>query len=285
MYREKIRDNYERLSRSYRRVADFVLSNYYEVSFMTAAQLAVAVGVDTTTVVRFSQRLGYDGYPNLLSDIRDQVKSEIYATYEPSELEPHDEAATFKTRIEQECQNLTQILIHCPPAHLRDVARLLFDAHEVFLVAEGYAEVVAAMAAEQLRHRGIRAVSVPQDVVKRAAAMTALTPQTLVIGVSATAYGDDVARTLTYARRQGCKTLGLVGSLASPVNRVADRVLYAPTDVPGPLPSIVALTAAMSALVQVMTRDSNTSSVAYLEQFGSAYQYLLEREDADTVPP
>ena len=29
------------------------MSNYYEVAFMTAAQLAYAVGVDTTTVVRF----------------------------------------------------------------------------------------------------------------------------------------------------------------------------------------------------------------------------------------
>ena len=74
MYREKIREYYDHLSRSYRRVADYIMSNYYDVSFMTAAQLAFAVGVDTTTVVRFSQRLGYNGYPELLNDIRDQVR-------------------------------------------------------------------------------------------------------------------------------------------------------------------------------------------------------------------
>lgn len=61
MYREKIREHYEHLSRSYRRVADYIMSNYYEVAFMTAAQLAYAVSVDTTTVVRFSQRLGTMG--------------------------------------------------------------------------------------------------------------------------------------------------------------------------------------------------------------------------------
>ena len=37
MYRGKIREHYDRLSRSYRRVADYVMSHYYEVSFMTAA--------------------------------------------------------------------------------------------------------------------------------------------------------------------------------------------------------------------------------------------------------
>ena len=75
MYREKIREYYDHLSRSYRKVADYIMSNYYEVSFMNAAQLAYAVGVDTTTVVRFSQRLGYNGYPELLNDIREQVKT------------------------------------------------------------------------------------------------------------------------------------------------------------------------------------------------------------------
>ena len=86
MYREKIREYYDHLSRSYRKVADYIMSNYYEVAFMTAAQLAYAVGVDTTTVVRFSQRLGYNGYPELLQDVREQVKSEIYAAYEPQIL-------------------------------------------------------------------------------------------------------------------------------------------------------------------------------------------------------
>ncbi len=106
MYREKIREYYDHLSRSYRRVADFIMSNYYEVSFMTAAQLASSVGVDTTTVVRFSQRLGYNGYPELLNDIRRQVNAEIYAAYEPQDLPPDNPAGIFKDRAEQEMHNL-----------------------------------------------------------------------------------------------------------------------------------------------------------------------------------
>ena len=126
MYREKIREYYDHLSRSYRKVADYIMSNYYEVSFMTAAQLAYAVGVDTTTVVRFSQRLGYNGYPELLNDIREQVKSEIYAAYEPKELLADDPAGAFKDRAEQEQHNLKQMLIHNPPDHVRKVAELLW---------------------------------------------------------------------------------------------------------------------------------------------------------------
>ena len=274
MYRERIREHYDHLSRSYRKVADYIMSNYYEVAFMTAAQLATTIGVDTTTVVRFSQRLGYNGYPELLGDIRTQVKSEIYASYEPRALSIDDPEATFKERTEQERHNLQQMLIHNPPEHLRRIAKLFEQAGSILLVAEGYAETVAEMVSQQLRHRGIDAEAVPDEPVKRAATLTNLKPDTLVIGISATKYGDAVARSLDFARAKGCATLGVVGSLASPANRLSDEVLYAPTDAPGPLPSIVALVSALSALVQIASNDNDFSADQQIRSFNSAYRFL-----------
>src|SRR5512133_4151337 len=87
MFREQIRKHYDHLSRSYRRVADFILSDYRTAAFMTAAALADAVDVDTTTVVRFAQRLGYPGYPELIEDIQQQVKLELSQGYVAAETE------------------------------------------------------------------------------------------------------------------------------------------------------------------------------------------------------
>lgn len=276
MYREKIREYYDHLSRSYRKVADFIMSNYYEVSFMTAAQLAFSVGVDTTTVVRFSQRLGYNGYPELLSDVRDQVKAEIYASYRPQEISATDPAGVFKDRTLHEQSNLKQMLTHMPPKHIEEIADMLDRAQHVVLIAEGYAEAVATMTAQQLRHRGLSAEAVSNDPVKKAAVLMNLNATSLVIGISATSYGTNVARALELARQKGCATLGVIGSLASPVNRVSDRVIYAPTDVAGPLPSIVALVAALAGLVQIATKDSLASVDRHISEFNQAYQFLTQ---------
>lgn len=276
MYREKIREYYDHLSRSYRKVADFIMSNYYEVSFMTAAQLAYAVGVDTTTVVRFSQRLGYNGYPELLSDVRDQVKSEIYASYQPQDLSPIDPAGMFKDRTLHEQHNLKQMLTHMPPERIAEIAGMLDRAEHIVLVGEGYAEAVAVMTAEQFRHRGLSAEAVSNDAVKQSAVLMRLNANNLIIGISATAYGTNVARTLELARLKGCATLGVIGALASPVNRVSDHVIYAPTDVAGPLPSIVALVAALSGLVQIAGKDSASSVDKHLADYEQAYQFLTQ---------
>ncbi|MEM7130257.1 MAG: MurR/RpiR family transcriptional regulator [Chloroflexota bacterium] len=276
VYREKIREYYDHLSRSYRKVADFIMSNYYEVAFMTAAQLAYAVGVDTTTVVRFSQRLGFNGYPELLSDIRGQVKAEIYAAYEPKELDPDDPEGTFKDRTDQEQSNLKQMLVHNPPEQIHAVANMITAANHIILISEGYAETVAEMAAQQLRHRGVSAEMAPDEPVKRAATLMNVKKGTLVVGISATKYGDAVAKALEFSRSKGCATLGIVGSLASPVNRLSDLVLYAPTDVAGPLPSIVALVSALAALVQIASKDSAKTVDRQVRTFNNTYRFLTE---------
>lgn len=276
IYREKIREYYDHLSRSYRKVADFIMSNYYEVAFMTAAQLAYAVGVDTTTVVRFSQRLGFNGYPELLNDIRTQVKAEIYAAYEPKDLDPGDPEGAFKDRTEQEQSNLKQMLVHNPPERIKNIAKMLSAANHIIFISEGYAESVAEMAAQQLRHRGISAEMAPDEPVKRSACLMNAKKGTLLIGLSATKYGESVARALEFGRSKGCATIGIVGSLASPVNRLSDDVLYAPTDVSGPLPSIVALVGAVSAIVQIASKDSAKTVDRQIRTFNNTYKFLTE---------
>src|SRR5512139_4065685 len=111
MFREQIRKHYDHLSRSYRRVADFILSDYRTAVFMTAAGLAQAVDVDTTTVVRFAQRLGYPGFPELIEDIQDQVKSELDQTY----IAPVEDAtlqAQVQHHVAEDRSNLEKALAH-----------------------------------------------------------------------------------------------------------------------------------------------------------------------------
>lgn len=276
VYREKIREYYDHLSRSYRRVADYILSNYYEVSFMTAAQLATLVDVDTTTVVRFSQRIGYNGYPELLSDIREQVRSEIYAAYMPRHALADGKAAKFKARVEQERQNLSQMLVHNPPEHMDAVVDMLNKASHIVVMAEGYADSIAQTTVQQLRHRGFSAEAVPADPIQRAGTLTQIEEGTLILGISATNYGRDVARAMAYARSKGCATLGIVGSMESPINRMADRVIYAPAHADHPLPSLVALTAALSSLVSIVGKEDTQTAEEQNEAFNEVYQFLTQ---------
>ena len=60
-YEDKIRAERSNMSKSFARLADFLLDSYVEAAFMTASELAHNLDLDAATVVRFSQSLQYTG--------------------------------------------------------------------------------------------------------------------------------------------------------------------------------------------------------------------------------
>jgi hypothetical protein len=66
----KITAAFPRLSRRQKQVARFAIDNEYCATFASAAEVGQKAGVSITTVVRFCQALGYEGYPHLQAAVR-----------------------------------------------------------------------------------------------------------------------------------------------------------------------------------------------------------------------
>jgi len=297
MYRERIREAYPNLSRSYRRVADFILAHYDSVAFMTAAQLADAVDVDTTTVVRFAQRLAYAGYPDLLLAIRQTVRAEIYAARHLPPADIPTPVARFYAYLEGERQNLARTVLQNSAQQIAQAVDLLAQAQRFFLLGDSYATGMACTVAQQLRRWDRQATVVEGAALGQAAALAHLRPGDLLIGLGASLDGAELARAMAFARSQGCRVLAVVGDLRSPVNRAADLVIFAPTfgaDTAGEegiagvkdgdegerrLPSVAPLLATLSALIQVACAPDDDLAAAHSAQIDLAYRFLTEAEN------
>ena len=57
----RINDRFQKMSKSHKKVATFILDHYEQAAFMTAAKLGSTVGISESTVVRFAYCLGYEG--------------------------------------------------------------------------------------------------------------------------------------------------------------------------------------------------------------------------------
>ena len=76
-YEERIRQDRSNMSKSFAKLADFLLDSYIESAFMTASELAHELDLDAATVVRFAQTLGYTGFPELQREIRQRVLRDL----------------------------------------------------------------------------------------------------------------------------------------------------------------------------------------------------------------
>ena len=76
-YEERIRRERSNMSKSFAKLADFLLDSYIQSAFMTASELAHELDLDAATVVRFAQTLGYTGFPELQREIRQRVLRDL----------------------------------------------------------------------------------------------------------------------------------------------------------------------------------------------------------------
>ena len=253
MFREQIRKHYDHLSRSYRRVADFILSDYRTAAFMTAAALADAVDVDTTTVVRFAQRLGYPGFPELIEDIQEQVKLELSQTY----ATPTDDGGLYgkvQSLVAKDRANLEKALAHNTPDSLENMIDMLRAAPRIVVTGESFAAPLAESFAGMLREAGLPVVYTSGDVYDRAAALSRVVRKEVVIGMTPVEGPSGVARLLKYARSEGALTLACTPSLSSQAARSAEHLLYAPGETEDSVPSLTSLYALCTAIAQTLAR-------------------------------
>lgn len=69
----KIRAERDRMSAVERRIADFVLENAQLLRDYSSQQLASALGISQSSVVKFTQKLGFRGYPDLKYSVGEAI--------------------------------------------------------------------------------------------------------------------------------------------------------------------------------------------------------------------
>src|SRR5437588_2908771 len=72
-----IRSRFEDFSRSQKDVAQYIVDHLDEAAFQTAEELARRASTSSSTVVRFSQALGFEGFPELQQAARDEYRRRL----------------------------------------------------------------------------------------------------------------------------------------------------------------------------------------------------------------
>ena len=69
-----IQARFDEFSRSQKDVAQYIVDHLDEVAFQTAEELARRANTSSSTVVRFSQALGFEGFPELQAAAREEYR-------------------------------------------------------------------------------------------------------------------------------------------------------------------------------------------------------------------
>src|ERR1700754_3004676 len=74
-----IQARFDDCSRSQKDVAQYIVDHLDEAAFQTAEELARRANTSSSTVVRFSQALGFEGFPELQTSAREEFRRRVAA--------------------------------------------------------------------------------------------------------------------------------------------------------------------------------------------------------------
>jgi DNA-binding MurR/RpiR family transcriptional regulator len=135
----KIRAERDRMSAIERRIADFILEESHLLRDYSSQQLANALKISQSSVVKFSQKLGFKGYPDLKFSIGESIaRGDAGEGNGGSEAAPEDPHAALaeslwhsKSQAEQETRLIN------PPERIDAIADAIGKAGKVFIIGLG----------------------------------------------------------------------------------------------------------------------------------------------------
>lgn len=211
-----------RLSPTQRRIIQYMLGSLPDVAFASTIDVAEAAGVSQPTVTRLATALGYAGYPEFRSAIREIVLSS-------SNSSGSAPPSTLSTALESERQNLAALEQTIGNGPMQRAVNALADARPL-----GILGLRASSALAEYLGYFARRVLPDVQVLNDAASMNdsildlQLNGATAVLAFVMPRYPEETVRALAYARSLGMTTVAIVDSPLVPFAHDVDALLVAP---------------------------------------------------------
>jgi DNA-binding MurR/RpiR family transcriptional regulator len=249
----EIRQRFDEFSRSQKDVGQYIVDHLDEAAFHTAEELARRANTSSSTVVRFAQALGFEGFPELQAAARDEYRRARGSG--EGEAEMLDTPPLFPID-----QTEFEAALAADHVNVAETARKL-DRDEVAAAVEAISRSEhtllcgtdqMAFFASYLRHLlmllDLRCEVVASPSQEGLARLGRIDDRTLVVGFSAGRPHPLVVRAMKLARHRRASTIAIADATLSEVAKLADQRLYYSSNSPAFVRSHAALLSLIQAL-------------------------------------
>jgi DNA-binding MurR/RpiR family transcriptional regulator len=260
-----IRARFDEFSRSQKDVAQYIVDHLDEAAFQTAEELARRASTSSSTVVRFSQALGFEGFPELQQAARDEYRrrppgvNDALAGAAPLFSLDHTE---FEAALAADHVNVEDTAHKLSRSDVEAAIDAIVSAEKVLIAGTDQMAFFASYLRHLLMLLDLRAEIVASPSQEALGRLSRIDEQTLVIGLSAGRPHPLITRTMKLARHRKARTLAITDATLSEVARLARIRLYYSSNTPAFVRSHTALLSVIQALAYgVYSRDAQQYDV------------------------
>ena len=261
-----IQARFDEFSRSQKDVAQYIVDHLDEVAFQTAEELARRANTSSSTVVRFSQALGFEGFPELQTSAREEFRRRVASGLPPQNGSGGAPGAAplfsldhsdFETAVAADHVNVEETARRFSRRDVEAAIDAISQARRVLIAGTDQMAFFASYLRHLLMLLDLQAELVASPSQEALSRLGRIDADTLVIGLSAGRPHPLVVRAMKLARHRKARTVAITDATLSEVAKLAQVRLYYSSNSPAYVRSHTALLSMMQALAYgVYSRDA-----------------------------
>lgn len=285
---KRINEKYPKLSKGQKLLANYILKNYEKAVFLTAAKLGTIVGVSESTVVRFANELGYDGYPRLQRALQELVKTKLTSVQRMEVTSGRiDKDHILKSVLQSDAEKIKHTLDELDEEIFDAAVDKILQADKIYILGVRSCAALASFLGfymnlifDNVKLIHTNSVSEMFEQIRR------VNSNDVVIGISYPRYSKRTIKAMEFARSRGANVVAITDSALSPITQYADMSLLAASDMASFVDSLVAPLSLINALIVSLSlkkQDVIKQALEDLENIWTEYE-VYDDEELDSFP-
>lgn len=217
---------YYGLSKTFKQIADYVKENYLTVPFLSIKELNEKIGVSTASITRFSQEMGFNGYPDFQKEIQKVVEQEIAHMREiKKSINSDEDVDLLKKMIDLNIKTLQDTYTDDLCKSFNNAVDLIKSSRKVYIIGLRSSYTVAYYLNFMLSQfmDNIELLSIGTgDMYNR---LSYINADDLLISICFAQCTKFTIQTAEYFKKNGCKIIAVTDSYSSPIAKKANNVL------------------------------------------------------------
>jgi len=280
---EIIIEKKEKLSKGHKKIADFILDNTEEATFMTAAELGKTLEISESTVVRFADKIGVGGYPELQDALQTYVRSRYHNGGVPEFSQKTTEKwGVLATVLRSDMQRIHDTLEELNEKSFASAVNAIMSAKHVYIVGLRNSAPLASFFYFYLNM--LRRDVIMLDTTSSTEMfeqMIRIDEEDVFVAISFPRYSMRTLKAMEFAKDRRAKVIAITDSNRSPMTMYSSIQVLAKSEPNGIADSLVAPFSLLNAMIVAMclqNPDQVEDELKKLEDVWTNYQVYTHDE-------
>jgi DNA-binding MurR/RpiR family transcriptional regulator len=262
------------LSAGRQRLMRQILDEPQENFFLSSREMGKRYGVDSATVVRTVQAMGYKKFADFAHDLREHFVTQItpYTAMKAATQTSRSIVSRVNQSLEQDFENLQSLKATLDPDQIVELARQIHRSRRIIVLGVDFAVGLASSLTYGLVRLGCDAEAPVGHTGTVQGKVKILTSKDLLIAIT---FGRGLRETIEavkHAREQGVPAFGITDNTKSALTKYCDQIIIASTARSSFLDSYVAPIAAINAILVACAHLKPKRALEWLEQSDKEYE-------------